>query len=156
MVHSSCISHSTGKRCCWVDITGEVQRIVTESKIVSGVCTVFSLHTTAAVTVNENADPDVETDFFAKLASMVPRDPAFRHSEGNSDSHIKSSLVGFSVQAPVDKGRLVLGTWQSIYFCEFDGPRSRRCMVSVSGECDDIDSSRQTDPKHNNGRDACL
>lgn len=154
MVHSSCISLSTGKRCCWVDITGEVQRIVTESGIVSGVCTVFSLHTTAAVTVNENADPDVETDFFAKLASMVPRDPAFRHSEGNSDSHIKASLVGFSVQAPVDGGRLVLGTWQSIYFCEFDGPRCRRCMVSVSGGRDDIDSSRQIDPKHTTGRDA--
>ncbi|MBN1578605.1 MAG: YjbQ family protein [Chitinispirillaceae bacterium] len=134
MVHFTCISLSTRRRCCWVDITGEVQRVVTQAGIVSGFCTVTSLHTTAGMTINENADPDVATDFFNKLASMVPRDPSFHHAEGNSDSHIKASLVGLHIQAAIDKGRLVLGTWQSIYFCEFDGPRSRRCAVTLMGE----------------------
>ncbi len=136
MVHSTYISLSTGKRCCWIDITGEVQRSVTQSGIVSGICSVTSLHTTAAMTINENADPDVATDFFNKLASMVPQDPLFRHGEGNSDSHIKASLVGLHVQVAIDKARLVLGTWQSIYFCEFDGPRKRQCAVTLVGERD--------------------
>ena len=136
MVHSSYISLSTGKRCCWVDITGDVQGVVTESGIITGICSVFSLHTTAAMTINENADPDVATDFFSKLASLVPQDRNFRHVEGNSDSHIKGSLVGFHVQTCIEKGRLALGTWQSIYFCEFDGPRRRKCAVTVLGECE--------------------
>lgn len=134
MVHYEYISLSTRKRCCWVDITGEVQRVVTNCGLVSGVCTVASMHTTAAVTINENADPDVATDFFNQLASMVPRNPSFYHGEGNSDSHIKTSLVGNSVQVVVDKGQLLLGTWQSIYFCEFDGPRNRRCVVNLIGD----------------------
>ena len=134
MVHFTCISLSTRQRCGWVDITGEVQRVVKQSKIVSGLCTVISQHTTAAITINENADPDVATDFFNKLAQMVPRDQMFQHAEGNSDSHIKASLVGPHVQVAIDEGRLVLGTWQSIYFCEFDGPRNRQCAVTVMGE----------------------
>jgi secondary thiamine-phosphate synthase enzyme len=134
MVHSGYVSVTTRQRCCWVDITGEVQRLVTQSGIGAGICTVSCLHTTAAMTINENADPDVATDFFSKLASMVPRDPSFRHGEGNSDSHIKASLVGLQVQVGIEHGRLVLGTWQSIYFCEFDGPRSRRCLVTLLGE----------------------
>jgi secondary thiamine-phosphate synthase enzyme len=86
------------------------------------------------VTINENADPDVERDFFWKLNALVPREDAYRHREGNSDSHVKTSLVGLSVQACVANARPVLGTWQSIYFCEFDGPRQRRVGVSVVGE----------------------
>ena len=105
MVHSQYISLSTRKRCCWVDITGEVQEVVTQTGLASGVCTVASLHTTAAITINENADPDVATDFFSQLASMVPRDPSFHHVEDNSDSHIKTSLVGNNVQVVVDRGR---------------------------------------------------
>jgi secondary thiamine-phosphate synthase enzyme len=134
MVQSPCITLSTRQRCCWVDITDEVQRCITSAGMKTGICSVASLHTTAGLTINENADPDVGADFFGKLAAMVPRDPQFRHNEGNSDSHIKASLVGFHVQVAVDKGKLVLGTWQSIYFCEFDGPRSRRCTVSLVGE----------------------
>ena len=134
MVHSSYISLSTSQRCCWVDITDEVQDIVTGTGIISGVCTVLSQHTTAGMTINENADADVATDFFDKLARLVPRDSSFRHREGNSDSHIKTSLVGLQVQVVVEHGKLVLGTWQSIYFCEFDGPRNRRCVVNVIGE----------------------
>ncbi|MGB7566812.1 MAG: secondary thiamine-phosphate synthase enzyme YjbQ, partial [Chitinivibrionales bacterium] len=99
-----------------------------------GICLVSSLHTTGAITINENADPDVERDFFWKLSQLVPQESAYRHSEGNSDSHVKTSLVGTSVQVPVQNGRVVLGTWQSIYFCEFDGPRSRRVSVTVMGE----------------------
>lgn len=136
MVHSGYIPVTTRQRCCWVDITGEVQRLVTQSGITTGICTVSCLHTTAAMTINENADPDVATDFFSKLAAMVPRDPSFRHCEGNSDSHIKASLVGLHVQVGIEQARLVRGTWQSIYFCEFDGPRSRRCLVTLMGERD--------------------
>lgn len=143
MVHSEYISLSTRKRCCWVDITGEVQEVVTQTGFVSGICTVASLHTTAAITINENADPDVATDFFNQLTSMVPRNPSFYHVEGNSDSHIKTSLVGNGVQVVVDKGRLALGTWQSIYFCEFDGPRSRRCVVNLIGDVHAASNAQQ-------------
>ncbi len=97
-------------------------------------CTIASLHTTAGVTINENADPDVGIDLFNHLASMVPCNRSFRHNEGNSDAHIKTSLIGSSVQVIVDKGRLALGTWQSIYLCEFDGPRTRRCVVNLMGD----------------------
>ncbi|MCX7726872.1 MAG: secondary thiamine-phosphate synthase enzyme YjbQ, partial [Chitinispirillaceae bacterium] len=130
MVYSSYISLSTSKRCCWIDITERTEKIVRESKIKNGICSVTSLHTTAGITINENADPDVEYDFFKKLGVLIPVDPQFHHSEGNSDSHIKTSLVGPSVQVSVLDGRVVLGTWQSIYFCEFDGPRTRRCIVT--------------------------
>ena len=134
MVHQEEISLRTQKRAQWVDITGEARRIIADSKVRKGICVVASLHTTGGVTVNENADPDVERDFFYALEKLVPQSPAFRHAEGNSDSHVKSSLVGLSVQVPVTGGKMVLGTWQSVYFCEFDGPRSRRVSVTVMGE----------------------
>jgi secondary thiamine-phosphate synthase enzyme len=134
MVHQEEISLRTQKRAQWVDITGEAQRIVAASKVRKGICVMASLHTTGGVTINENADPDVERDFFYALEKLVPQSPAFRHAEGNSDSHVKSSLVGLSVQVPVTGGKMVLGTWQSVYFCEFDGPRSRRVLVTVMGE----------------------
>lgn len=97
----------------------------------TGIVHVFVPHTTAGVTINENADPDVVTDLLAHLANIVPRKVGFRHAEGNSDAHIKASLMGSSVVAPVSKGKLALGTWQGIYFAEFDGPRSRDLHVTL-------------------------
>ena len=96
--------------------------------------TISSLHTTAGLTINENADPDVERDFFWKLNQIFPQDSSYYHREGNSDSHLKSSMVGFSVQVPIQHGQCVLGTWQSVYFCEFDGPRNRRVSITIIGE----------------------
>ena len=135
MVFYDEVSISTQKRTEWIDITSSVQRVISSSGLIRGICTVSSLHTTASITLNENADPDVGKDFFYKLNKLIDRDPAFRHSEGNSDSHIKASLVGLSAPIPVVDGKLMLGTWQSIYFCEFDGPRrGRRFSVTIIGE----------------------
>jgi secondary thiamine-phosphate synthase enzyme len=124
----------TQRRSHWVDLTGRVREAVAGSGVRSGVCSVSSPHTTAGVTLNENADPDVATDFFTRLERMAPQDDADRHAEGNSDSHLKATLVGFSVQVPVREGALVLGTWQAVYFCEFDGPRKLAVHVMVMGE----------------------
>lgn len=135
MVKSKQISVRTRERNHWVDITGDVKKAVAESGIQQGVVTVASLHTTAGLTINENADPDVQHDFFWKLGRLIPENESgYRHAEGNSDSHLKASLVGLSVQVPVHSVGLVLGTWQSIYFCEFDGPRSRRVSLTIIGE----------------------
>jgi secondary thiamine-phosphate synthase enzyme len=128
------ITLRTRKRCEWADITPGVRDIISSSSIKTGMCVVTSLHTTGGVTINENADPDVERDFFWKLDMLVPRESSYRHREGNSDSHVKTSLVGLSVQVCINNGRPVLGTWQSIYFCEFDGGRERRVAVSCVGE----------------------
>jgi secondary thiamine-phosphate synthase enzyme len=128
------IGLTTRKRCEWADITPDIRAAIASSSIKTGICLVSSLHTTGGVTINENADPDVERDFFWKLDRLVPREESYRHSEGNSDSHVKTSLVGLSVQVCVSEGRPALGTWQSIYFCEFDGPRQRRVAVSIVGE----------------------
>jgi secondary thiamine-phosphate synthase enzyme len=133
MVHSEDVGIRSDTRSQWVDVTRRVSEVVDNSGVNDGVVTVASLHTTAGVTLNENADPDVQRDFFWKLEQLIPREDAYHHGEGNSDSHLKASLVGLSVQVPIRGGRLVLGTWQSIYFCEFDGPRSRRVSVTVMG-----------------------
>ncbi len=126
---------ATRSRNEMIDVTGQVQTAVRESGVQNGEAVVFCPHTTAAITINENADPDVVRDVLLALDEMVPRsNPGFRHSEGNSDAHAKSSLVGCSEQVLVKDGSLVLGTWQAIYFCEFDGPRSRRVIVQVRGE----------------------
>jgi len=126
---------STRSRTEMVDVTSQVQAAVREAGIRNGDTLVFCPHTTAAITINENADPDVVHDVLLALDEMVPRsNPHFRHSEGNSDAHTKSSLVGCSEQVLIKDGTLVLGTWQAIYFCEFDGPRSRRVIVQVRGE----------------------
>jgi len=117
-----------------IDITGDVTGAVQQSGISDGACVVFTPHTTAAVTINENADPSVKSDITMKLSDVIDQDSRFRHMEGNSDSHIKSSLVGCSEHILVEDGRLVLGTWQGIMFCEFDGPRSRRVHVKVIGQ----------------------
>ena len=122
---------SSSKKVQLIDITGEVSRVVRDGKVSSGLCVVYVPHTTAAVTINENADPDVRTDIIKGLGSIVPDDLDYDHSEGNSPAHIRSSIIGNTVQVFVDGGELVLGTWQGIYFCEFDGPRSRKAHVKV-------------------------
>ena len=125
------LSVSTRKRAEFVDITAQVQRAVRDAGVAAGTCIVCVPHTTAGITINENADPDVRRDIIAQLERMVPRQGAYRHMEGNADAHIKASLLGFSVTLPVEDGTLVLGTWQGIFFCEFDGPRSRRVHVTL-------------------------
>jgi secondary thiamine-phosphate synthase enzyme len=114
-----------------VDITEQVQRVVSTCGARSGMVCVYSPHTTAGITIQENADPDVRADILAHLRELVPRLASFRHQEGNSDAHIKTALVGPSQAIPVEDGRLLLGTWQAVFFCEFDGPRSRRVLVKV-------------------------
>ena len=121
----------TSKHTQMLDITREVQRAVTESGVRDGICTVFIPHTTAAVTINENADPDVVRDFTMELNKIVPWEDGYHHMEGNSAAHLKSSMIGFFEQIIIEDGRLLLGTWQGIYFCEFDGPRSRKCFVKI-------------------------
>jgi len=122
----------TQRRNEFVEITGQVRKIVQARKLKHGVAVVYCPHTTAALTINENADPDVVHDILLWFDRVVPKQQTgFRHGEGNSDSHIKASLVGPSVTALVEDGELVFGTWQGIYFCEFDGPRARTVMVRV-------------------------
>jgi len=115
-----------------VDITPQVRLVVRESGVKSGVCRIFIPHTTAAVTINENADPNVRRDILNRLEQVAPSDGTYLHNEGNSHAHIKSSLVGSSVAVFVEAGQLVLGTWQSVFLCDFDGPRTRNVMVRVS------------------------
>jgi secondary thiamine-phosphate synthase enzyme len=114
-----------------VDLTSEVQRVVASSGVKDGLCLIFAPHTTAGVTINENADPDVRADILTALRHAVPDSLPFAHSEGNSPAHVKASLIGSSVMAVVADGKLRLGTWQGIQFCEFDGPRSRKLYVQV-------------------------
>ena len=124
----------TGRRTEFVDITDRVRQAVRRRGLGRGLCVVYCPHTTAAVTVNENADPDVVRDMLAWLDRTIPQhQPDFRHAEGNSDAHIKASLVGSSVTLVVEGGDLVLGRWQGVYFCEFDGPRTRGVRVQTLG-----------------------
>jgi secondary thiamine-phosphate synthase enzyme len=118
----------------WLNITGEVQKAVAASGITEGICVVFVPHTTAAITINENADPDVTHDVTLALNAISPDRREFLHSEGNSAAHTKTSLVGPSITIIVSGGRLLLGTWQGIWFNEYDGPRSRKVHVRVMGE----------------------
>ena len=120
------IAVKTGARTELVDITAEVQAAVREAGIRDGLCMVFVPHTTAAVTINENADPTVKADILKVLNKVIPWDDGYRHAEGNSAAHIKSSLVGASELVAIAGGKLQLGTWQGIFFCEFDGPRRRK------------------------------
>lgn len=128
------IDVSTRERTIMVDITGEVERIVSTSGVKEGICRVFVPHTTAGLTINENADPTVPADILMELNKIVPFDDGYRHTEGNSAAHIKSSLVGVDLTVFVTGGRLLLGTWQGLFFCEFDGPRRRKVFVKVTGE----------------------
>jgi secondary thiamine-phosphate synthase enzyme len=116
------------------DITRTVREIVGESGVASGVCYIFVPHTTAGVTVNEHADPSVVEDIIAQLDKMVPQHGSYRHLEGNSPAHIKASLMGDSEALFIEDGKIVLGTWQGIFFCEFDGPRSRHLLVKIVAE----------------------
>ncbi len=119
----------TQSRTQLIDITREVAEAVASAGLERGAALVYIPHTTAGVTINENADPDVCSDMEGALDQLVPWDGPYRHGEGNSAAHVKSTLVGSSVTVPVEGGRLILGTWQGIYFCEFDGPRTRRVQV---------------------------
>jgi len=123
---------STRSRTEFIDVTGKVRQVVKESGVKDGTCTVYVPHTTAAVTINENADPSVRRDVLASLNKLIPVDADYSHSEGNSAAHIKASIIGSSETIIVVDGRLALGTWQGIYYCEFDGPRRRTLLVQVT------------------------
>lgn len=120
--------------CDMHNITLQVRQALLNSKVQNGTCTVYCPHTTAGITINENADPDVVYDLLLALDKTYPDRPEFLHGEGNSAAHLKALVTGSSVTIPVQNGRLALGTWQGVYFCEFDGPRQRRFMVQVLGE----------------------
>jgi len=121
----------TPQTTAMIDITGQVREAIKASKVMNGICHVFIPHTTAAVTINENADPDVVRDFLMEINKVIPFDDGYHHMEGNSAAHIKASLMGFSETIIIEDGRLLLGTWQGIYFTEFDGPRQRRVHVKI-------------------------
>ncbi|HOE67564.1 MAG TPA: secondary thiamine-phosphate synthase enzyme YjbQ [Candidatus Hydrogenedentes bacterium] len=127
------ITVPTRQRSQFIDITGEIQTIVAKSGVQEGLCHVFVPHTTAGVTINENADPDVVRDMEMVLERLAPWRGGYAHSEGNSAAHVKSSLMGSSQTLIIQNGRLALGTWQSVYFCEFDGPRTRKAWVRIFG-----------------------
>lgn len=128
------IDVSTGSRTQLLDITTRVASELSKTGMKNGTCYIYMPHTTAGLTINENADPDVARDILTGLARLVPVTGEYRHAEGNSDAHIKASLVGFSLMVPVIDGHLALGTWQAMYFCEFDGPRDRHVLVGFRGE----------------------
>ena len=114
-----------------IDMTHKIQSIVTEIGIKNGICYVFIPHTTAAVTINENADPDVKSDMLMEINKVIPFNDSYRHMEGNSAAHIKASLIGNSEMILIENGRLQLGTWQGVFFCEFDGPRTRNVWLKI-------------------------
>lgn len=128
------ISIKTKTRNEFVDITSDLQAIIEEAGVKSGSCVVYVPHTTAGVTINEGADPSVVRDILATLSKLIPHSGNYLHAEGNSDAHIKTSLIGSSQTIIIDGGKLLLGTWQSVFFCEFDGPRHRRATVQVSND----------------------
>ncbi len=128
------IQIKTQTRQQFVDITGLVVDAARRSGVKEGTATIFVPHTTAGVTINEAADPSVATDIQQKLAQLVPHSAQYQHTEGNSDAHIKSTIVGSSVHLIISNGSLMLGTWQGIFLCEFDGPRTRRVLIQVTGE----------------------
>ena len=117
----------------WIEVTGNVRDLVRESGVRNGLCVVYCPHTTAGITINENADPDVVRDLIFALEKTYPDRAEFRHSEGNSAAHLKASVIGNSATVIIRDGRLLLGTWQGIYFCEFDGPRTRKVWVNLVG-----------------------
>ena len=132
MIHR--IDITTSKRSQAIDITGDVEKLVRKSGVKEGVCYLSTPHTTSALTINENADPMVRKDIINALDVLVPRDGSYAHVEGNSDAHIKSSLLGEAKTIFIEKGSLKLGTWQGIFFSEFDGPRKRQVWVKIKGD----------------------
>jgi secondary thiamine-phosphate synthase enzyme len=129
MLHT--MSVRTGSRTEFLDLTSQIQEVVRLSGVAQGLCHIFVPHTTAGVTINENADPSVKADILMVLNKIISDRESYRHAEGNSPAHIKASLVGPQLTVLVSEGRLLLGTWQGIYFCEFDGPRSRKLHLKV-------------------------
>jgi len=125
------ITVRTQQHCQFINIDAQVQNAVDAARIQNGICHIFVPHTTAGITINENADPDVVRDIIATLEKLVPWHANYAHTEGNSAAHVKASMLGFCQTVLVREGKLALGTWQSIYFCEFDGPRTRKIWVSV-------------------------
>jgi secondary thiamine-phosphate synthase enzyme len=134
MFHTATIELPTTKKQEMIDVTKRVRAVVAASNVQSGLCSIFCGHTTGAVTINENTDPDVQTDILNALERAVPRNEKYyKHEEGNAHAHAKAAVIGFSETIPVQGGKLALGTWQAIYFCEFDGPRNRKLVVTVLG-----------------------
>ena len=125
------INIKTNNRIDLIDITDKVQSVASKSEVKDGICFVFCPHTTAGLTINENADPQVKRDIINTLNKLVPENAGYAHSEGNADSHIKSSLFGSSLTIFIEDGQLALGSWQGIYFCEGDGPRSREIWIKI-------------------------
>jgi secondary thiamine-phosphate synthase enzyme len=132
--HHEKLDIRTTAKVSTVDITARVRAAVTRSKVKDGICVVAVLHTTAGVFVNENADPAVQHDLLSQLGKLVPREEEFQHAEGNADAHIKAVLTGNDVSLSVRDGELALGTWQGIYFADYDGPRERHTLVTVVGD----------------------
>ena len=126
------IKVSTKERTSLIDITGEVEKVIRDSGVKDGTCALFVPHTTAGITINENADPSVKADMLKELNKIVPFEDNYSHMEGNAAAHIKSTLVGQTVNVFIEDGALVLGTWQGIFFCEFDGPRQRKVLVKIT------------------------
>lgn len=120
----------------FIDITGHIREIIRGKRFHSGICTVFIPHTTAGVAINENADPDVVRDILYQLDKVIPQQNNYHHGEGNSAAHIKALICGPSLQLIVENGRLLLGTWQGVYFCEYDGPRTRSILIKLIGDSD--------------------
>ncbi|MDD1777150.1 MAG: secondary thiamine-phosphate synthase enzyme YjbQ [Candidatus Helarchaeota archaeon] len=125
------INVKTSAREQIIDITGQIQQIVTKSRVTDGYCQIFIPHTTAGITINENADGNVKIDFLHILGKLIPQSADYLHSEGNSDAHVKASLVGFSQNIFISNSELLLGTWQGLWFCEFDGPRTRKVLIRL-------------------------
>jgi secondary thiamine-phosphate synthase enzyme len=123
------INVKSKSRIEFIDITEMVQEVVKEAGVEKGICYLYVPHTTAGITINEGADPSVQRDIQSTLSRLVPHEMNYFHREGNADAHIKSTIVGISVNVIIDEGKLLLGTWQSIFFCEFDGPRHRRIAI---------------------------
>lgn len=128
------ISISTGRKKEFIEITSKVEDVVRRSGIENGVCFLYVPHTTCGLTINENADPSVKIDILNKLEEIVPENGRYSHMEGNADAHIKSSILGHSLVVFVEKGHLQLGTWQGIFLCEFDGPRTRQVLIKILRE----------------------
>ena len=125
------LSISTSRQTEFLDITGKVEKIISESQVSEGLALVYCPHTTAGITINEGADPSVQEDILKILNQMVPFKGPYRHGEGNSPAHIKASLIGSSVSVMIENKRLILGQWQSLFFCEFDGPRTRKIFIKI-------------------------
>jgi secondary thiamine-phosphate synthase enzyme len=126
------ISLRTNSRADLIDITEKVQAVVSKAQVKDGICFIFCPHTTAGLTINENADPSVRKDIIRALNKLIPEGAGYAHAEGNADSHIKSSLLGSSLTLFIEQGELAFGTWQGVYFCESDGPRSREVWVKIT------------------------